>query len=224
MKRKRMLSLLIAIAALLSLVTAALAGGWSLVTVRDFPDFAVAGKPLNMTFTAWVPSLEPLSNLHPTVRATNAKGLTVRAVANAGIAMGDFTATLTLPEPGDWVIAFDTEYKDAATMPPLKVIASGAPKPSPSSLAAQGLRLFTTKGCNGCHLHPRVKAGRSYGPDLTDKRFSAEYLQRFLADPSIAPEPGVICSGGSCGEPYAMPNLGLRNSEIDALVAFLMER
>jgi hypothetical protein len=75
MKRKRMLSLLIAIAALLSLVTAALAGGWSLVTVRDFPDFAVAGKPLNMTFTAWVPSLEPLSNLHPPSVRPTLKGL-----------------------------------------------------------------------------------------------------------------------------------------------------
>ena len=39
--------------ALFSLVTMSYAGGWDLVTVKDFPDFAVAGKALELTFTVW---------------------------------------------------------------------------------------------------------------------------------------------------------------------------
>jgi len=159
--------------ALLSLVTAAYAGGWDLITVNDFPDFAVAGKTLELTFTVSVPSLEPLKGLHPVVRATDAKRPAVRAIANASAA-GKYTAALVLPEPGEWVIAVDTEYQSAATLPPLKVIAPGTPAPSPFSLTTRGFRLFTLKGCNGCHLHPEVKEGCPYGPDLTGRRVPQE--------------------------------------------------
>ena len=70
MKVPSLLRFLAGCVALLSLVTVAYAGGGDLVTVKDFPDFAVAGKTLELTFTVWVPSLEPLTDLHPVVRAT----------------------------------------------------------------------------------------------------------------------------------------------------------
>jgi hypothetical protein len=210
---------------LLCIGSVAFAGGWSLVTVKDFPDFAIAGKALNLTFKAWVPSEEPLVGLQPGIRATNANGRAIKAKAKPAGDTGEYVATLIFPEPGDWVMTFDTEYPGAATMPPLKVIASRAPTPATLSPAARGLRLFTAKGCNGCHLHEEVE-GRLYGPDLTGKRFPPEYLRRFLADPSITPVPDLICSkdGLSCGSPYAMPNLNLKNEEIDALVAFINKK
>jgi cytochrome c len=212
--------------ALLSLVNVAYAGGWDLVTVKDFPDSAVAGKTLELTFTVWLPSLEPLTGLHPVVRATDAKGRAVRAIAKASAATGEYTAALILPEPGEWVLAFDTEYESAATLPPLKVIAPGTPAPSPFSLTTRGFRLFTLKGCNGCHLHPEVKEGRLYGPDLTGKRFATEYLRRFLADPSITPAPEAVWSKDQSYSvsPYAMPNLSLKDAEIEALVAFITKK
>jgi hypothetical protein len=85
--------------------------------------------------------------------------------------------------------------------------------------------LFTAKGCNGCHLHDEAQ-GRIYGPDLTGKSFPSEYLRKFLADPSITPVPDMICSkdGYYCGSPYAMPNLNLKNAEIEALVAFINKK
>ena len=109
-------------------------GGWDLVTVKDFPDFVVAGKTLELTFTVWVPSLAPLNGLHPVVRATDPKGSAVRAIAKAGTATGEYTAALVLPEPGEWVIAVDTEYESAATLSPLKVIAPGTAAPNPLAL------------------------------------------------------------------------------------------
>jgi hypothetical protein len=226
MKTPSALRFLAGCVALLSLVTVAYGGGWDLVTVKDFPDFAMAGKTLELTFTVWVPSLKPLTGLHPAVRATDAKGRAVRAVAKPSAATGEYTVALILPEPGEWVIAVDTEYESAATLPPLKVIAPGTPAPNPFSLTTRGLRLFTLKGCNGCHLHPEVKEGRLYGPDLTGKRFAAEYLRRFLADASITPAPEEVCSQdrSSCGSPYAMPNLSLKDDEIQPLIAFITKR
>jgi len=223
---KRILASLSTSIAALALAATVNAGGGDLVTVKNFPDFAIAGKPLTLTFKVWVPSLEPLRGVHPVVHATNASGLEVRSEAKASAKPDQYTATLTLPEAGDWIIVFDTEYKNAAKMPPLKVIAPGAPAPSPLPLAAQGLRLFTIKGCNGCHVHPDVADGDTYAPDLTGTRFSANYLRKFLADPSITKAPEIVCSrdGSRCGSPYDMPNLDLKKSEIEALVAFLTKK
>jgi hypothetical protein len=133
---------------------------------------------------------------------------------------------LTFPEPGDWVVALDTEYKDAAVLPPIFVVAPESPAPDQLPVAIRGMRLFIAKGCNGCHLHPDVKAGRIYGPDLAGRRFDPKYLRRFLADPSITPVPKKVCAKDEslCGSPYPMPNLNLKAAEIDALVVFLTGR
>jgi hypothetical protein len=226
MKAPSALRFLAGCVTLLSLTTVTRAGGGDLVTVKDFPDFAVAGKTLELTFTVWVPSLEPLTSVHPVVRATDGKGHAVRALAKVGAATDEYTAALMLPNPGDWVITFDTEYESAATLPPLKVIAPGAPAPNEFSLTTRGLRLFTLEACNGCHIHPEVTVGRVYGPDLTGKRFAPEYLKRFLADPSITPVPEEVCNKDRsyCGSPYAMPNLKLKDAEIEALVAFITKK
>ena len=62
-------------------------------------------------------------------------------------------------------------------------------------------------------LKPTDIAGeqKDFGPDLSDRRFRAEYLVRYLADPSIKP-----ATNGK-----RMPDLGLREKDIAPLVAFL---
>ena len=199
-----------------------LGGGGNIVTVRELPEYVVTGKPLKLIFKVWVPSEEPMTGLRPpVVHATNTNGRTLAVTSLAGPKAEEFTATLSLPETGDWTISIDAEYKGAATLPPITAIGPGSPKPIP--LVTRGARLFTVKGCNSCHLHPEIKNSRFYGPELPDKRFSAAFLRRFLADPSIVPEPGEICRKDHviCGSPYAMPNLNLKTEEIEALVAFL---
>ncbi len=49
------------------------------------------------------------------------------------------------------------------------------------------------------------------GPELTGRRWPAEYLVRFLKDPSIGPQYGSS----------RMPNLNLKDAEVAALIAFL---
>src|ERR1051325_11208422 len=109
------LRFLLCFAALISIISVASAGGWDLVTVKDFPAFAEVGRPVDLTFKVWVPSLEPLAGLRPLVRATDARGHAIKSEAKASAATGEFTATLTLTDPGDWTIVFDTEYENVAT-------------------------------------------------------------------------------------------------------------
>ena len=92
-----------------------------------------------------------------------------------------------------------------------------AAQPAEASLdqAALGERLFLAKGCAMCHMHEAVKASVAdyvsveIGPNLTHHPLTADYLRSWLANPkAIKPE-------------TEMPNLGLKQNEIEALVAFL---
>jgi hypothetical protein len=53
---------------------------------------------------------------------------------------------------------------------------------------------------------------RNSGPDLTDRRFPADYLAKFLADPSIKPPTNGM---------MRMPNPSLKEKDIAPLVAFI---
>ncbi len=194
----------------LFVVTAVYAGGWAIITLNEFPDYAVAGKPLNLSFTVRQHGVTLLSGLHPSLRATGGGGVRINATATASRTPGEYTAALTLPEAGEWTITVTSGFMDSAiTLPTLKVIASGAPVPTAFSSATRGVRLFTAKGCVGCHRHIEVNPERAADPkfDLTARRFPPDYLKKFLADPSI--------------KTADMPNLKLKDDEIDALAAFI---
>lgn len=76
-----------------------------------------------------------------------------------------------------------------------------------------GRALFSAKGCATCHHHAAV-VGSGFGPgsdipDLSTDRWTAEFLRTWLKDPP-AVRPGTD-----------MPNLHLKQDEIEALIAFL---
>jgi mono/diheme cytochrome c family protein len=186
------------------------AGGWATITLKDFPEYTLAGTPLNLTFTIRQHGHTPLSGLHPALRATTTGGLNAKSEAHPGKDPGEYTATITLPQPGEWTIDIASGFNDSALkLPALKVIAAGTAGPAPFAANTRGLRLFASKGCVGCHRHLEVNPERATDPkfDLTGRRFPQEYLTKFLADPSIkTPD---------------MPNLGLKSDEIEALTAFI---
>jgi cytochrome c1 len=109
-------------------------------------------------------------------------------------------------------------------MPPLTVYAASTGQPTdPPRQAAIGRVLFVAKGCASCHSHPAVPGSRSIGvigpgtavaqtaPSLPNRLFTADYLRLWLSDPK-AVKPATL-----------MPNLGLKQSEVEALTAFLMD-
>jgi cytochrome c2 len=81
------------------------------------------------------------------------------------------------------------------------------------SQAELGRRLFMAKGCVVCHVNGNAgspqQASLEVGPELTQVTKDARYLEAWLANPS-AVKPDTT-----------MPNLGLSQEEIGALVAFL---
>jgi mono/diheme cytochrome c family protein len=199
-----------AVAVLFAFAGALFAGGWAIVTLNEFPDYAVAGKPLKLTFAVRQHGVTLLSDLKPTVSATNTKGLTAKAAATPGTNRGEYKATLTFPEPGDWSITVASGFNDnSSALPALKVIADGAAAPNAFAPGTRGARLFAAKGCVGCHRHVEVNPQRTGDArfDLTGRRFTPDYLRKFLADPSIKTED--------------MPNLKLKEDEIEALAAFI---
>ena len=194
---------------------AAFFGGWATITLDNLPDRVTVRQPLGLTFMVRQHGRTPLRGLNASVTARSA-GRELRAVATPLPAAGRYTATLMLPEPGDWTITIHSGFGNSnLTLPPLVVVeAATATAPSPAE-AERGRRLFVAKGCVTCHLHRAVEGSGQVaaGPELTDRGLAAEYLRRFLADPSIKPpQPGTT---------LGMPNLELKPAEIAALTAFL---
>ena len=209
------IALLVAGFGSLLLVATVYAGGWAVTTVRDFPEYAIAGKPLQLTFMVRQHGVTPYEGLTPMLTAKSGSE-TAKAPAGKTKTAGEYTAALVLPHPGQWIIRIEGVVIDP-TLPVLTVIAPGSPRPSPLSQVTLAERLFVTKGCLGCHMNEEVEPNRrgGIGPDLTGKRFPEAYLKSFLANPQAA-------LGRTAESDYGdMPNLGLTKSEIETLTAFI---
>lgn len=90
-----------------------------------------------------------------------------------------------------------------------------APAESAFSQVELGRRLFIAKGCITCHYNSRAAARSEYwtiemgAPDLSNYSSSREILFLRLKDPAAA------------RSDTKMPNLGLKETEIEALIAFI---
>jgi mono/diheme cytochrome c family protein len=187
-------------------------GGWAAITVEDLPDYGVARQAMNLTFTVRQHGVEKLKNLEPRVDARASGGATASAAAQPGKEAGQYTARLVLPQAGEWTITIHSGFLNTrVTLVAMQVIEPTAPAPAALLAGERGRRLFVAKGCVTCHLHRDVKGSGTVavGPELTTRHLAPEYLQRFLADPSIT------------GSSNRMPNLNLKTPEIAALIAFL---
>src|SRR6267378_6618690 len=201
----------LALPALLVLPLLGVYGGWAAITVEDLPDYGVVRQPLNLTFTVRQHGVTKLSNLEPRIEARGA-GTNAAAVAAPGKEAGQYTARLVLPQAGEWTITIHSGFMASrVTLLPMAVIEPTAQAPLAPPAADRGRRLFVAKGCVTCHLHRDVSGSGvvAVGPELTNRPLAAEYLRRFLADPSIV------------GSGNRMPNLSLKQPEIAALIAFL---
>jgi cytochrome c553 len=194
---------------------AAHVGGWATITLEDLPEHAVAGQPVTLTYTVRQHGVELMSGLDGRVEARSGR-LTARAPAAPGDSRGRYVAGVTFPQPGSWTVTIHSGFgRSSVTLLPLRVIAAGAPAPLAVPAAERGRQLFVAKGCQSCHLHGDVAGSGTapVGPELTGRRFAAEYLQRFLADPSIRRP--------ARGTGKGMPDLDLDDREIAALAAFI---
>ena len=104
-------------------------------------------------------------------------------------------------------------FVSAADQP--KAESDTAPLSSEPSISQveMGRELFIAKGCMVCHSHVETNRIREFGidigPDLSKLTASPEYLRIWLKDPLAAKSTAK------------MPNLGLSEAEMEALIAFI---
>ncbi|MGQ0649112.1 MAG: c-type cytochrome [Gemmatimonadaceae bacterium] len=194
-------------AALAAIALGAVYGGWAVTTVDDFPDAAVAGKPLTLSWKVRQHGVELLGGLRGTVEAVSGNSR-VAIPASRGAAHGQYTATITLPTAGQWTIAIRHGFGDTRReLPPLRVVSAASALPAALPDVERGARMFVTKGCITCHAEIPV------GPPLAGRRYDDTWLASFLANPTRTP--------GLRKDADPMPNLGLQPREVAALVAFV---
>jgi hypothetical protein len=112
------------------------------------------------------------------------------------LAEGHYTTTIILPIAGTWHWRSDVFGKHA--MPPLTAYAE------PGSVAQ------TSDPPRQAAIGPGSAVAQT-APPLPNALLTAEYLRRWLRDPK-AMKPTTL-----------MPNLGLKQNEVEALTAFLMD-
>lgn len=192
-------------------------GGWAVITVDDLPDYVVAGQPMRIRFAVRQHGMNLLPDLHPRVEARSGSASTT---AGAVAATGRYVATVTLPKPGEWAITIHSGFGTSrVTLLPLRAIESAARVPAMPE-RERGRHLFVAKGCITCHVHGEAKAEMNVavGPELTGRRYPADYLAKFLANPALATAARATAARATVAK---MPNLELKEREIAALVAFL---
>lgn len=91
------------------------------------------------------------------------------------------------------------------------------------ALARKGKSAFTNKGCTACHT---IGKGKSAGPDLAGvtERRSREWLERFLANPTEMLETDSTAKALLAEfNNTKMPNLRLKEAEIEALLHYIAQ-
>ena len=196
-------------------------GGWAVVTVDELPDYSTARQPLRLSFIVRQHGMRPLDGLRPRVEARSGNvDMSVDALPVLGAGSGRYVATLSLPQPGDWTVTIHSGFgvQSEPTRLPLSVVDSRSAPPRALSDVDRGRRLFIAKGCFTCHVNTEVTRAQSLsiGPDLTGRRYPAEYLAKFLAHPDR-----IQLTRMTRPSPFKMPNLGLTGREIASLVAMI---
>jgi hypothetical protein len=203
-------------------------GGWAVVTVSKIPDAWIAGKPLQLTWQVRQHGVSRLDGLRPTLEArAGSRRITGTTWAFDEDGQKGYRGTITFPQPGVWQVTINSGFgRSRAVLFPWRVVDSvttvrGTVEEhlkkngiQPLSEPERGRRMFAATGCVTCHTHrdvPITGEVSAFGPDLSNRRFPADYLAQFLANPSIKPP-----TNGK-----QMPSLGLREKDIAPLIAFI---
>ncbi|MFZ5920439.1 MAG: c-type cytochrome [Chloroflexota bacterium] len=191
---------------------------WSIQAFIDQPMPALnvaagaAAPPAGQTAAKTAPVTSPLPLLW-TVRilvlGLGLFGLVValKRKSRAALALTAFALVAGL---ASFVIGPPVPEVEAQSKLPVKAV--GDPSLSQVEL---GQQLFVAKGCITCHVNRKVPNSSGYftvgmgAPDLTTFSASAEVLRIRLKDPAQA------------NSATQMPNLGLDEAEIEALIAFI---
>jgi cytochrome c551/c552 len=194
-------------------------GGWATVTVKDLPEYFVAGQQYTIEFQVRQHGRRLLGGLEPRLLVSASErrlgGLMggkdetgIAAVAQPG--EGSYAATFTAPSAERLFLTIKSGFGNSdLRLYPEPVVARGA-TPVPLAAADRGRILFVAKGCNSCHANADLKDRPdnqeiAAGPALGGGRLARAYVIQKVKSPASE----------------AMPNLGLSDAEASAIAAFL---
>jgi hypothetical protein len=197
-------------------------GGWAVISVENLPEYLVAGRPAELTFTILQHGQTPMNDLSPTLtlrqkgdrRIWGRQSVEARRTSEPG----QYVASVLLRDSGSVQITIDANWHTAeTTLLPIRVVGATG---TAAALAPEdrGRDLFVARGCVSCHAKrdDRSLLGRTdvrIGPELTNRAFDREWLATKLADPAR--------NRVRMNEYVEMPDLGLDEREVAALVSYL---
>ena len=185
-------------------------GGWAVVTVKDLPEYFVAGQQYTIEFQVRQHGRTLLSGLRPelVVAARGAREIVVPAVARS--AAGTYAVTFTAPAAGEVRLTIRSGFGSSELrLYPQTVVAAGGSRPALGA-RERGQMLFVAKGCNTCHANSELSDRPenqiiTSGPELGGRRLAREYVIQKMKNPNS----------------QIMPDLELRDAEVAALAVFL---
>jgi hypothetical protein len=181
-------------------------GGWAVVTVKDLPEYFVAGQQYTIEFQVRQHGRTLLSGLRPQLVMND---VTIPAVPRSS--EGTYAATFTAPAPGQLSLTIRSGFGNTELhLYPETVVAAGTSRPAIVA-RDRGQMLFVAKGCNTCHSNidlvnrPDNQAALTVGPELGGRHLARELVIQKLKNPAS----------------QIMPDLGLSDAEASVIAAFL---
>lgn len=204
---------------LASMFGAVAMGGWAVVTVKDLPEYVVAGQQYRVEFQVRQHGRRLMSGLEPRLIVSTSErrlgglmsgkdALTVPATAQSS--EGTYTATFTAPAAEQVYLTIKSGWGESdLRLYPVPVVQRGVTRQAMGA-AERGQILFVAKGCNACHANADLTSRPdnhqiATGPDLGGKRLTRAYVIQKIKSPASE----------------NMPNLGLNDAEANAIAAFL---
>jgi cytochrome c551/c552 len=185
-------------------------GGWAVVTVKDLPEYFVAGQQYTIEFQVRQHGRTLLNDLHPSLvigTSDRKHEATVPAVARSSA--GTYAVTFTAPNAERVFLTIKSGFMNTQLrLYPQTVVAAGGSRPAMNA-SERGQILFVAKGCNTCHANIDLanrpdNQGITAGPELGGRHLAREYVIQKLKNPG-----------------QDMPDLGLSDAEANAIAAFL---
>ncbi len=185
-------------------------GGWAVVTVKDPPEYFVAGQQYTIEFQVRQHGRTLLSGLRPelVIAPPAAREIIIPAVARS--AAGTYAVTFTAPAAGDVRLTIRSGFgNNELRLYPQTVVAAGGSRPALAP-RERGQMLFVAKGCNACHSNSDLTNRPenqviTVGPELGGRHLAREFVIQKMKNPNS----------------QAMPDLGLSDADVAAIAVFL---
>ena len=180
-------------------------GGWAVVTVKDLPEYVVAGREYTIQFQVRQHGRTLMNNVEPRL----VMGTTNIAATRVGD--GTYTASFTAPQADHVDLTIISGWGASnLTLYPIRVVAAGAAAPAALNARDRGQTLFIAKGCNSCHSNTDLtdrpdNQSLTVGPALGGRQLARDYVLQKIKNPNS----------------QIMPNLGLSDAEAQAIASFV---